>query len=196
MCLKDWLKEAGCPAPPRHPAPTPPCTTVTSFQVSGFLKEEYYLGDVRKKRECDQRKSISQLPVVEVSLPWTSSGPGASEGPSHSTQASSTAGQRPPPPVLPSCPLPSSRANDRGGCPLACCLLGQQQLFICPLPCAGSGLSATGETRRTGREGQEGTPGCYLGVVVEDRKVSFTSGWSQESFVQHELNRDRRQVKN
>ena len=43
-----------------------------------------------------------------------------------------------------------------------------------PLPCAGSGLSATGEIRQTGREGQEGTPGCYLGAVVEDRRVSFT----------------------
>ena len=107
-----------------------------------------------EKKECDQRKSISQLPVVEGSLRWTSSEPGASEGSSHSTQASSPAGQRPPPPVPPSCLLPSSSANDRGGCQLACCCLVQQQLFIYPLPCAGSGLSATGEIRQTGREGQ------------------------------------------
>ena len=69
----------------------------------------------------------------EGSLPWTSLVPGASEGSSHCAQASSPAGHQPPssvPSILSL--LPSSSANDRGGCQSACCLLVQQRLFICP----------------------------------------------------------------
>lgn len=41
--------------------------------------------------------------------------------------------------------------------PLVASSFSSDYLFA-PLPCAGSGLGATGETRQTGREGQEGTP--------------------------------------
>ena len=96
MCLKGGLKEAGWP-----PHPAPPTLYYSDIFSGVGLPEEVLSGRCQKKRKCDQRKSISQLPVVEGSLPWTSSGPGASEGSSHSTQASSPAGQRPPPPVPP-----------------------------------------------------------------------------------------------
>ena len=158
MCaLRTGRRQAG---PLTLPQPTLYYSDI--FSGVGLPEGEILSGRCQKKRNVTRENPFPQLPVVEGSLRWTSSGPGASEGSSHSTLASSPAGQRPPPPVPPSCLLPSSSANDRGGCQLACCRLVQQQLFIYPFAtCRFWAQCYRGS--KTDRERGSGTPGCYLG---------------------------------
>ena len=93
-CLKDGLRNAGWP----YPTPTLYYSGIF-FRCWASPRNTFW--EMSEKMKCDQSKSISQLPVVEGSLPWPSSIPGASEGFSHGPQARSPAGHRPLSSVLP-----------------------------------------------------------------------------------------------
>lgn len=75
----DGLGEAGWP----H---LPLCYSDIFFRCRAFSRNTVW--GMSEEVKCDQRKFISQLPLVEGSLPWTSSIPGASEGscPLHGTR--------------------------------------------------------------------------------------------------------------
>ena len=98
---------------------------------SGFPKK-YCLGDVRKKGNVTRENPFPSSQWWKGPFPGPAQNLGLLRAPPTALRPAPRQGSGLLLLCPPSCLLPSSSANDRGGCQLACCLLVQQQLFIYP----------------------------------------------------------------
>lgn len=166
---KGWA-EGGRLAPPSpcpHPHSALQCG-VHLFQVSGSLKEKYYLGDVRKRGNVTRENPSPSSQWWKGPFPGPAQYLGLLRAPPTMLRPAPLQGTSLlllcPPACL--CFRPAVQMIEEAVSPLVPSSFSSGYLFA-PLPCAGSGLSATGETRQrergSGRDSRLLPGGCGQG---------------------------------